>query len=308
MRQSGVFEHPVAEIERGHQIGAMFLHHGDCRIVDVGTVLDRIHARLRRPTNALRSVRVRRDFAAQAMGVGHDGLHLFQRVLRSLRIVAQRKHAAGRADFDQIGAVLDVLANLVLHGEQCRRPRRRRPRDIRKGSMLLSQCPPVMPSAGPLTSIRGPGTSPALIASRRATSVNPLAPTLRTVVNPASSVRRAFLAPISASRGTEIASSVVAEAGIHGQVRVRVDHARQHGRVRQLDAHRIGGNLRVRRGARADDLSVFDDQHLVGEQLAGLHIEQMPRMNHDVSRCLRDTATRQTTHSQHARRLPRHLP
>ncbi len=49
--------------------------------------------------------------------------------------------------------------------------------------------------------MRGPGTSPALIASRRAMSEYPLAPTLRTVVNPASSVTRALRAPISAWRG-----------------------------------------------------------------------------------------------------------
>ena len=32
-----------------------------------------------------------------------------------LRIVAFREHAAGGADLDQVGAVLDVLADLVLH-------------------------------------------------------------------------------------------------------------------------------------------------------------------------------------------------
>ena len=40
-----------------------------------------------------------------------------------------------------------------------------------KGSRFSSQCPPVMPRAGPLTSMRGPGISPALIASRKATSL-----------------------------------------------------------------------------------------------------------------------------------------
>ena len=40
-------------------------------------------------------------------------------------------------------------------------------------------CPPVMPSAGPETCMCGPGMCPSLISSRRATSVKPLAPTLR---------------------------------------------------------------------------------------------------------------------------------
>ena len=49
------------------------------------------------------------------MRIGNDGLHLFQRVLRGLRIVALRQHAASGADLDQVGAILDVLADLLLH-------------------------------------------------------------------------------------------------------------------------------------------------------------------------------------------------
>ena len=81
---------------------------------------------------------------------------------------------------------------------------------------------------------------------------------------------------------------VVAEPGIHGQVRVRVNQAREYRRIRQLDAHRVGGNLRLRSAASADDLSVFDHERLVREQLAGLHIEHVPGMNSDVPRRLRD--------------------
>src|SRR5216684_4437270 len=61
-----------------------------------------------------------------------------------------------------------------------------------------------MLSAGPLASMRGPGTRPSLMASRSAISAKPFAPTLRTVVKPASRVTQAFFAPISASLGTEI--------------------------------------------------------------------------------------------------------
>src|ERR1700687_1932028 len=73
-----------------------------------------------------------------------------------------------------------------------------------EGSKLLSQWPPVMPSAGPETLMRGPSTSPASIPSRRATSVKPCAPTLRTDVKPARRVSRAFFTPVTASRGTEM--------------------------------------------------------------------------------------------------------
>ena len=115
MQAFGVVQKPVRQIQRRHQVGAVLLHLGDGGIVDVGTVFDRIHAGLRCPENALRAVRVRRDLASQAMRVGDDGFHLFQRVGRSLRIVSVRKHAAGGANLDQVGAVLDDLADFVLH-------------------------------------------------------------------------------------------------------------------------------------------------------------------------------------------------
>ena len=52
-----------------------------------------------------------------------------------------------------------------------------------------SPCPPVALSASVATSMRGPSTTPSLIALRSATSMSSGAPTSRTVVNPASSVR-----------------------------------------------------------------------------------------------------------------------
>ena len=52
--------------------------------------------------------------------------------------------------------------------------------------------------AGPLTNMRGPGISPSLMASRKATSLKASAPTLRTVVKPASMVLRANVVASSA--------------------------------------------------------------------------------------------------------------
>src|SRR5215472_7183727 len=57
---------------------------------------------------------VRCDLSAEPVGVGNDRLHLIERVLRVLRIVAQRQDASGRANFDQIRAILNVLADLML--------------------------------------------------------------------------------------------------------------------------------------------------------------------------------------------------
>ncbi len=52
--------------------------------------------------------------------------------------------------------------------------------------------------------------------------------------------------------------TLVAELGLHGQVRVRVDQSRQHGCIRQFDVDSVRGNLRLCRSACANDPSVFD--------------------------------------------------
>ena len=60
-------------------------------------------------------MRVRRHFAAQPVGLAHNHLHLFQRILRCLRIVTLGEHATRSHELDHVRAVLDVLAHLALH-------------------------------------------------------------------------------------------------------------------------------------------------------------------------------------------------
>ena len=110
-----VLDEPVAQIKSRHQVGAILLHFIDCCIVDVGTVLYRIHARLRSPQNPLCPVGMGGNFASKTMGVRDNGLHLFQRVLRGLGIVAFGQHAAGCAYFDQIRTVLNHFTRFVLN-------------------------------------------------------------------------------------------------------------------------------------------------------------------------------------------------
>ena len=114
-RQMPALDHPVFEVERGHQVGAVLFHRGNALVVDVAAVLNRVHASLSGPQNSLRAVRMRCNLAAQAMGIGDKSLYLLQRVLCGLWIVALGEHAAGGADFDQVGPVLDVLPYHVLH-------------------------------------------------------------------------------------------------------------------------------------------------------------------------------------------------
>src|SRR6202044_1000779 len=69
---------------------------------------------------------------------------------------------------------------------------------------------------------------------------------------------------------------LVPESGFVGEVRVRVDQAGQYGCVRQFDAYGVRGRFGFRGWAGADDFSVFDDESLIREHLAALHIERVP--------------------------------
>src|SRR6185369_4291215 len=79
-------------------------------------VLDGIDAGFRGPANALRAVSVCGDFAPETVSVGDKGLHFLERVLRSVGIVALGHDSAGGADLDDVGAILDDLADFMLDG------------------------------------------------------------------------------------------------------------------------------------------------------------------------------------------------
>src|SRR5271163_4524521 len=53
------------------------------------------------------------NFTTQAVGLGHNDLHFFERILRSLWIVSLREHPTRGHELDQIRAVLYVLPNHV---------------------------------------------------------------------------------------------------------------------------------------------------------------------------------------------------
>src|SRR5438270_8562732 len=93
----------------------MLFHSGDGCIVDVGAMLDGIDAGFCGPQNPLSTVSMGSYFAAQAMSVGDDGLHLLLGILRCLRIIASGEHSASGANLHDVGAVFDDLSRLVLH-------------------------------------------------------------------------------------------------------------------------------------------------------------------------------------------------
>ena len=69
--QVPVLPHPSDEVQRRDQPRAVLLHCGDVVGIYVGTVFDRVDARLGCEQDALRAVRVRRHLAAQAVRIGH---------------------------------------------------------------------------------------------------------------------------------------------------------------------------------------------------------------------------------------------
>ncbi len=115
-REVAVLLHPVDEVSGGDEVGALLFHESDVFVVDVGAVFDGVNACFGGEEDALCAVGVRGDLAAEAVCVGDDGLHLFEGVLAGLRVVALGEDAACGSDLDEVGAVLDVFADLMLDG------------------------------------------------------------------------------------------------------------------------------------------------------------------------------------------------
>ena len=94
-------------------------------------MFDRVHAGADRGVDARFAVRVRGDLHAQEVRRFDDRPHFFVRELLRVAGVADRKHAAGRGDLDQIGAVLvlvpDGLSRLVGAIDDAVHPGRRDP-------------------------------------------------------------------------------------------------------------------------------------------------------------------------------------
>ncbi len=82
--------HVFRKKKRRHEIRSVFLQRGDRRVVHQVAMLDRIDTGLRRPAHAFSAVRVRSHAPAKPVCVRHNRLHFFDRVLRSVRVIALR--------------------------------------------------------------------------------------------------------------------------------------------------------------------------------------------------------------------------
>ena len=117
------------------------------------------------------------------------------------------------------------------------------------------------------------------MASRKATSLNPLCPHVANRRKAGFECDACIACPDQGFARHGNRETRIAEVGIERDVRVRVNQSGQHGGVRQIDDLRSGGDLRV--GANARDLIALDHDGLVGKRLAGFHVKQMPRVNDD---------------------------
>jgi hypothetical protein len=97
---------------RRHQVRAVLLVHRERLIVAVRAVLDGVDAGANRGLDAPLAVRVRRDFHAEQMRGLDNRAHLLVGELLRIARVADRQHAAGCRELDQVGAVLV----LITHG------------------------------------------------------------------------------------------------------------------------------------------------------------------------------------------------
>ena len=93
--------------------------------------------------------RVRGDAATPLVRLVDRGLQLLGGERRERRVDPGREDAAGRDDLDHARTALDLLADRAAGRPRASRPRGRAP--------MLCPCPPVIVSARPAASTRGPG-------------------------------------------------------------------------------------------------------------------------------------------------------
>ena len=265
-------------------------------------MLNRIDARLRSPAHAFRAVCMRGHTPAKPVCVCNNGLHLLQGILRGVRVIALRQHAAGGANLDHVRAVLDDFANLVLHsldavrhsismkvqrgrqqvfvamaaGDSERRPRRDDPRpdDVAIIDRIAQRDVRIIFRAKVShrckTCFEGPPCVPRAMqrfACRR--NRQPLVPE---------------------------------RVQVECQVRMHVDQAGQQRGVLQIN--RRVSRTRCYFAGRRDlrNLVAFNHDGLVGAQFPSAHVEHAPRANHRPLRRLRACCDRHASQGGQNRR------
>ncbi len=275
-----VLVHVLAEEERRHEVRPVPLQGGDRRVVHQVPVLDRVHTRVRGPAHALGAVRVRGHLPAEPVGVRHDRLHLLERVLRRVRVVSLREHPAGRADLDHVRAVLDDLADLVLHSLDAVRhavsleAKRRRQQVLVAVPARDAERRPRRDDAGAddVAVVDGVAQGDVRVVAG-AQVAHGREPGLERPPGVPRAVQRL-------ARRRDPQPRVPERAQVEGQVRVHVDQAGKQRGLRQVDRRVARGGLDVAGGGDPGDPVAFDDDGLAGAQLARAHVEHAPGADH----------------------------
>ena len=111
-------------------------------------MLDRVYAGEHGVAGGLVAVAVAGNFLPQPVGLVAQGGHLFQGELGRIDFVGQRQDAAGRAELDDVGAVLDLVPDGLAETDRGRR-RSRRPRGAAGAGRGAVRCGPSVPAEGP---------------------------------------------------------------------------------------------------------------------------------------------------------------
>ena len=112
-RRKQVERDRIGEHGGRNQPGAMLLHQGECVVIEHRTVLNRSYAGPHRCLDALGAVRVCGHRDAVAAGFLDDHPHFGFRELLCSNQFLPAEHAGRRADFDDLGAMLDLIARGV---------------------------------------------------------------------------------------------------------------------------------------------------------------------------------------------------
>jgi hypothetical protein len=107
--------HAVGEVGRRHEKGPTLDHQIERLVTHEGTVLDAVDARLDRRPDAVVAMGVGRHRETGPVGLVRDGPQLVVGVLLGAGRAGVRHHPARRADLDQLGAVLDLVADRLAH-------------------------------------------------------------------------------------------------------------------------------------------------------------------------------------------------
>ena len=229
-------------------------------------------------------MRVGRDLSAETMRLGHDRLHFFQRELRRVGIVPFRKNASRCADFDDVGSVLDHLANFVLYafnsvGDPFRtrvvfgreqvvvamaaRDSQSRSADYhpRSGNIARIHRVPQRDVAVPARTDIPHGCEPGFERQTRIPGAN-----------------QRF------TRNGDSNTRVAQACKVVRQMRVRINQARHDGCGAKIDPGRIRRSLGGGGGPDAQDPIAFYLDSLICKHVACLHVQQVSGINHDVFR------------------------